>query len=233
MGEFKTAIDIKGEKYGRLTVIRRIGTNKNGYAVWQCKCDCGNIVEVTSHSLRSGNTKSCGCYNIESSTKRIVLLNTKHGKSNTRIFRIWNLMKSRCYNKNSINYSDYGGRGIIVCDEWLHDFQAFYDWSIANGYVETKSRTDYTIDRIDVNGNYCPDNCRWVNIKVQQNNKRTNKIIEFNGEKHTISEWSDIIGIDYDVLQHRLSSKTYTVERALTEKKNERGKYKRKKLKDD
>lgn len=230
MGEAWKRIDLTGEKFGRLTAIKFVGTNKEKRAMWECKCECGARVTVCGKSLRSGNTKSCGCYNIEASTNRIVSINRKHGKTDTKLFRIWSGMKTRCYNKNAVNYSDYGGRGITVCDEWLKDFESFYEWSIDNGYFECSSRKECTLDRIDVNGNYCPENCRWVNMKKQQNNKRSNRIIEFNGESHTVAEWADIIGMSQDVLLSRLNSNTYTIERALTEPKNQRGKFARRRL---
>lgn len=216
--------DITGCKFGRLTAIKHVGS-KNGYAVWLCKCDCGKEVTVKGHDLRKGSTKSCGCFNKESSTKRIVDLNTTHGGSHSRLFRIWTNMKTRCYNPNSINYKNYGERGITICDEWKISFEAFRNWSLENGYEDR-----LTIDRIDVNGDYCPENCRWATRTQQANNKRNNRIISYNGETHTMFEWAKIVGIDPDVLEKRLNSKNYTVERALTEPQNQRGKYKRNRL---
>lgn len=220
----KGIIDIAGQRFGRLTAVKHIGS-KNGRAVWLCKCDCGKETIVYGKSLRSGNTKSCGCLNIDSSTERIVKFNTKHGGTNSRIFRIWGNMKTRCYNKNAINFQDYGGRGITVCDEWKEDFSAFRDWALNNGYSP-----NLTIDRVDNEKGYSPDNCRWATPKEQANNRRGNRPITHNGETHTISEWADIIGIDDDTLLKRINSKTYTLERALTEQKNERGKYARRRL---
>ena len=225
MGTFKTRIDITGERFGRLTVVKYVETNKEGRAVFECKCDCGNIVSVVGKNLRTGNTKSCGCFNRDQSTKRIVALNTKHGSTNTRLFRIWASMKTRCGNKNTANYEDYGGRGIFVCDEWKDDFAAFEKWALENGYNDRLS-----IDRIDNDKGYFPENCRWATMKQQQNNRRSNRLVEYNGEIHTVSEWAEMKNLRYDSLLARLNSGRYTVERALTEPQNERGKYPRRKF---
>ena len=122
---------------------------------------------------------------------------------------IWRAMKERCYNSKCEAYHNYGGRGIIVCDEWLHNFKAFYDWSITNGY-----RDDLTIDRIDVNGNYEPSNCRWVTRLTQANNQRTNHLITYKGETHTMAEWAKIKHISYGALRQRLYRK-WSIEKAL------------------
>ena len=147
-------------------------------------------------------------------------LNVKGGKLNewaylhmekqkTRLHKIWESMRARCYDKNHIHFENYGGRGIYVCGEWS-DYVHFRDWALNNGYSE-----DLTIDRIDVNGDYCPENCRWVTMKEQQNNKRTNRYISMNGETHTISNWSEITGIKKTTLKERLNS-GWSVEKALT-----------------
>ena len=122
-------------------------------------------------------------------------------------------MKARCYNPNRKRYVDYGGRGITVCDEWKNDVKAFYDWAMANGYSD-----DLTIDRIDTNGNYCPENCRWVGQDVQGNNKTDNILVERNGETHTIGEWANITGIRYATLYNRIVKLHWTAEKALNKK---------------
>ena len=123
--------------------------------------------------------------------------------SKTRLYEIWHSMKRRCLDKNLINYKNYGGRGIIVCVEWKDDFKNFYEWAIKNGYKENLS-----IDRIDVNGNYCPENCRWADSFTQANNKRTNVFIEYKGILHTVAEWSRILDIKRTTLEKRLKTKT-------------------------
>ncbi|MBU9728066.1 hypothetical protein [Diplocloster modestus] len=137
-------------------------------------------------------------------------MNYIHGKSSTRLHGIWRGMKMRCYNKKSSSYDRYGERGIRVCAEWKDDFKVFYDWSIRNGYDDTKS-----IDRIDVNGNYSPDNCRWVDEITQANNKRNNNIVIAHGEAHSLSEWSRISGIDRKTLSDRIRKLGWTLEKAL------------------
>ena len=133
-----------------------------------------------------------------------------HNKSNERVYRIWKSMKKRCENPNYKWYANYGGRGIRVCDEW-QKFEPFYEWATSNGYAE-----NLTIDRIDVNGNYEPNNCRWVDMTTQSNNKRTNRNITFNNETHTMKEWSEILGIKYSTLESRLNKHKWSVEKAFT-----------------
>ena len=208
-------IDLTGQVYGRLTVIKRvddyISPSGDRKVQWLCKCKCGKEVIVTGNNLRKGNSKSCGCYNRELLAK----INLTHNASNTRLYHIWICMKDRCYNPKNKKYKDYGGRGIIICDEWINDFEAFANWAYDNGYVENVSRGECTIDRIDVNGNYCQQNCRWVNQKVQSNNKRNNHYITYNGETHTVTEWNNILGYKKGVLSRRIFS-GWSIEDAFT-----------------
>lgn len=197
--------DLTGQRFGRLRVIEQTAERKNRRVVWKCVCDCGNECYIVSRSLISGATKSCGCFMQESRGKSRIT----HHKSNEKIYLTWQSMRKRCESPNNKNFTDYGGRGIKVCEEWRNDFQAFYDWAMANGYAD-----NLTIDRIDVNGNYEPSNCRWVSRKIQSNNRRNNVYLTYKGETHTISEWGEIKNIKPSVLYQR-KRKGWSVEKML------------------
>lgn len=183
-----------GEKYGRLTVIEYVGKDGYNHKLFKCKCDCGNEIVSLGCNIKRGRTKSCGCY------KRDLLkeIHTTHGKRNHPLYSVWRSMRKRCENPKDIGYRLYGGRGIRVCDEW-NDFQNFFTWAIENGY-----KSGLTLDRIDVNSNYMPSNCRWASMKVQNNNKRNTIYISAYGQVHTIAEWEEITGINHETIYRRI-----------------------------
>jgi hypothetical protein len=190
--------DLTGQRFGNLTAIRYVGDIKSGKYVrhlWECQCDCGNIDIVRDNNLITGTVKSCGCQKKENISKAT----TKHGfakpNKEERLYRIWKGMKRRCNSKNDKRYDRYGGRGIKVCEEWDNDYVAFRNWAYANGYDDTAPQGECTIDRIDNDGDYCPENCRWADKLTQMNNTSKNRYIEFNGEKMTISQFARVMNI--------------------------------------
>ena len=199
-------IDLTGQKFGKLTVIKYICKDERRQSHWLCKCECGNETITTTGRLRSGTTQSCGCIRKE----KLVLRSKKHGCSHSRIDRIYNNMKSRCFNPKFIEYNLYGGRGITVCDEWKNDSTKFFRWAMENGYSD-----DLTLDRIDSNGNYEPSNCRWMTLKEQQNNRRNNRLITYNGKTQTAAKWADEVNISQKTLHSRLRH-GWSIEKALT-----------------
>ena len=198
--------DLTGRRFGRLRVIEQTAERKDRCVVWKCVCDCGNECYIVSRSLLSGTTKSCGCFMQESRGKA----RTTHHRSKEKIFFIWQGMHRRCESTYHKNYMDYGGRGIKVCEEW-RSFQKFYD------YVATLSHfgePGYTIDRIDVNGNYEPGNVRWATRKEQGANRRCTVYLTYKGETRPLTEWAEIKNIKPDVLYQR-SHKGWSVEKML------------------
>lgn len=186
----RQVIDLTGKQYGRLTVIKLNGKDKHNNAMWECKCSCGNNIIIRGATLRNGRARSCGCLHREL-TKLLAKNNITHNKSNTRLYRIWQNMKSRCYYKQNNRYKDYGERGIVVCDEWKNNFKSFYNWSIKNGYNE-----NLTIDRLDVNGNYTPTNCRWATNEQQAKNKRSNRNFTYKGKTRCLAEWCKLLSLN-------------------------------------
>ena len=204
-------IEMIGKKYGYLTVLEDlppyITPTGNSIRMVLCECKCKKVLPVQAQHLRTGNTYSCGCKSVELQDKTRV----KHGLSNTRLFKIWQGMKARCYNSKTVGYEKYGGRGITMCVEWFNDFMSFYNWSMENGYSDNLS-----IDRIDVNGNYEPSNCRWADIETQANNKTNNVVISHNGETMNLSQWAKKLDIPVHVLMCRRNL-CWSNERILTE----------------
>lgn len=191
--------DLTGHRFGKLVVISREPNNKWRNSMWLCKCDCGKTTIVNGSRLTSGHTRSCGCLQREKGDANLKLGGKsvkKHGLSKTRLYNIHRGMLDRCYNSKNNHFNDYGGRGIIVCDEWKDaetGIYAFSKWALDNGYKE-----DLTLDRIDNNGNYEPQNCRWATKSTQARNRRStinNRLITYKGETHTVFEWLELLGI--------------------------------------
>lgn len=202
-------IDLTGQRFGRLVVLCEHGVTKHGNLVWKCQCDCGNTTTVASGNLRRGHTQSCGCLwteKVPGSNKFDCVYDSK-----SRLYKIWVHIKERCENPNCKDYEHYGKRGIFVCEEWMNSFVIFADWALKSGYNDT-----LTIDRTNVNDGYYPGNCRWANMKTQENNKTDNRILALNGETKTLSQWSDITGISATTISARLNKLGWTIEEALT-----------------
>lgn len=217
-------LDLIGQIFGRLTVIgldhKKQKINKKGIKdgfkyFYKCQCECGNICIIDRNSLRFKRTQSCGCIKNELWLEA----RTTHNHSKTKLYNVWCGIKRRCYNTHQKSYKDYGAKGIIMCDEWLNDFQTFYYWALGNGYKEGLS-----IDRINTKGNYEPLNCRWIDKKGQARNKTTNINIEYGGQTKCLSEWATLLGVGRSTLKKRLNN-GWGVEKAFTTpvKKGENG----------
>lgn len=182
-----------GQVFGRLTVFKQATSAKSGNIRWFCICDCGSETITYGSHLRNGNTKSCGCLEKEVKGKTAI----KHGMSGTRLYNIWSWMKRRCNDTKTKSYPDYGGRGITYCNEW-EKFEPFRDWAMESGYTDA-----LTIDRINVNGNYEPSNCRWADKKTQANNTRDNVHVTIDGITKTIPGWANECGVSVGTLWWR------------------------------
>jgi hypothetical protein len=190
MSKFK---DLTGLKFGRLTAVKR-AADCGHHTRWECECECGNKTISHTTSLTSGRSKSCGCLNHETIINKI----TKHGGRHDKLYGHWCGMKKRCYNPKYEHYDRYGGRGITICDEWLNNYGSFKEWAECTGHKE-----GLTIDRIDNNGNYEPQNCRWVNQKEQVRNRSTTIYIEYDGKKKPLKEWCELLKINYKLAHAR------------------------------
>ena len=198
---YKMQRDLKGIVFGKLLVLESCGKGKDKHYYSKVRCECGKEYLVPDSELICGRRKGC----------RKCCKKT-HGMTNTKLFNIWQSMKQRCNDKNSDKYCFYGERNIKVCDEWMNNFMNFYNWAINNGYKNT-----LTIDRIDVNGNYEPSNCRWVDMKTQANNKRNNRFVDYKGQKYTIAELSEKFNINYSCLFYRIQN-GWDIEKAVSTK---------------
>lgn len=190
--------DLIGKRFGRLTVIKKAPKLKSNTTRWECKCDCGKIIQTTRTSLIKGESKSCGCLRKELSKKRLLKIITKHNMSKARIYRIWQGIKERTSSCENIDKKYYYDKGITICNEWKNSFLSFYNWAIKNGYNE-----NLTIDRINVNGNYEPNNCRWATIKEQNRNKTTTRYLTAYGKKLSMGEWHEILKIPFSTMVNR------------------------------
>lgn len=203
------SIDMTGYKTGLITVIQREGT-KGRQAMWLCKCSCGKTFVTSGGSIRKGKIKSCGHLLKDKTERQKIARNSiakiKHGDSTSRLYFVWADMRRRCNYPRDISYSNYGGRGIKVCKEWDSDYSAFKEWAMSAGYNPDAKRGECTLDRIDPDGDYCPENCRWLSMLKQSNNRRNSYTITYNGETHTAAEWEAITGIPKNVIYHRYKS---------------------------
>ncbi|GAA0265129.1 hypothetical protein GCM10008922_25250 [Faecalicatena contorta] len=197
-----------GSKFNRLLVVSEYPKDKYSHKRFLCQCDCGNEVVVLKGQLTSGKTGSCGCYQRDRAREAQL----KHGMANTKIYYVWKDIIQRCSNANSKSYSNYGHRGISVCDDWLgtNGFEKFYQWALDNGY-----REGLEIDRIKNNGNYEPSNCRWATKIQQANNKRNNIVIKHNEKEMTVSQWARELGIDDKKIRQRIQKLGWDNEKSI------------------
>ena len=198
--------DLTGRRFGHL-IAEKMNNRSNNGNMWLCKCDCGNETLVLSTNLLKGHSKSCGCLRVDT----IVKQNRTHGMAKTRLYNTWSNMKTRCANEGRSMYYTYGGRGIKVCEEWNDSFESFYKWAMENGYKDSLS-----IDRIDNDGDYSPENCRWSTSQQQARNKQTTIRIMYRGQTKTLKEWCDKYNLNYHTAYRRLR-KGWGIKKLLTE----------------
>lgn len=204
-------IDLTGQRFGFLVVLKRAENSKDKQTQWLCKCDCGNEKVIAGKHLKNGSIVSCGCYAKEQRRKAT----TKHGFARTKLNYAYDHMIKRCYSSKDKCFKNYGGRGIKVCDKWLNDSRSFYKWAIENGYDLNAPYMKCTLDRIDVNGDYSPENCRFVDIKTQSNNRTSNFLITYDGLTMNATEWSKKIGLNPKTIIKRIRS-GWSAKEALT-----------------
>lgn len=199
--------DLTGQKFNRLTVIRFLKPEERKTRLyhWLCQCDCGNYVHASANKLKTGLQKSCGCLK-EEMKSFIGTVNKKYKNTNKRLYSVYHGMIDRCYNPKHSHYRTYGGRGITVCDEWLGEFgyDAFAEWAFPSGYDENAEHGECTLDRIDVNKGYSPDNCRWISNAEQQHNRTNTHKITYNGETLSMKQWSEKLNISYSKITYHI-----------------------------
>ena len=199
-------IDLTGKKFNKLTVIKRSENAPGGIPVWECKCECGNITIVRGNNLKSGAVKSCGCL---SKHKK------EHKTTDSAVYNTWIKMRNRCNNPNDPAYKDYGKRGIKVCSKW-EDFNKFEKWCFENGYQKGMS-----LDRVNNNKGYSPDNCRFTDAKTQANNRRSCKIYEYKGKTQDLQEWCEELNLNYKRMHNRIYKLNWSFEKAVETPVNE------------
>lgn len=221
MGVYKYDESYIGKKYNYLT-ITGFGYNDFGKRCFNCKCDCGVEKLLITTDVITGRVKSCGCMHRELSRKASLVHGAYTYGKPERLYKIYRGMIERCHNKNNTKYSDYGGRGITVCSEWRENYDTFRTWAIKNGYDENKSRKEQSIDRIDNDKGYSPNNCRWTTAAIQRKNQRPHKehkknaLILFNGKQISKKILCNEYGISVEMFNYRVNRKGMSVLEALT-----------------
>lgn len=196
--------DLTGKRFGRLVVVERDASYQKKSTKWVCKCDCGRVVSVFASNLVRGTSTSCGCYKRDNPSR------TTHGMSGTRLYGIWTNMKTRCENPRSKYYDRYGGRGITVCEEWQNP-ERFFEWAKQSGYGD-----DMTIERVDNDLGYSPENCRWATMKEQENNRSNSRLFTMDGKTQTLALWCDEYGQSYKTVYKRIFVLGWDFEKAIT-----------------
>lgn len=209
-------LNLQGQRLGRLIVLECVGVDKYHNRMWKCKCDCGGYIITTANILKRGKAQSCGCLQKE----KAAMQHYRHGQYKSRLYGIWEEMKRRCKDKKCWKYQYYGGKGIAVCNTWDEDYLSFAEWALKHGYSDNLS-----IDRIDNNKGYSPDNCRWATKREQARNRSNNVLITYNGKTQILVEWCEELNLPYSLMQSRIK-KGWTAERAFTTPKLNTGRRK-------
>jgi hypothetical protein len=197
--------NLTSQRFGRLLVLSYVGKNYPRTA-WLCACDCGESKVVFANNLRSGKTKSCGCLRAEKTTKR----STTHGKRRSLTYESWLGIKSRCYCSGHVSFEWYGRKGIQVCKQWKNSFENFLK------DMGERPSSRHSIDRIDSDGDYCPENCRWATEKEQSRNRSSNRMISYKGKTQCLTAWAEEAGLPMQTLHKRITRYKWSIEKALT-----------------